>query len=119
MTVFTVRESSGESRPLNIPRSLGPGFFLGLARVLMAHLVHLHAGRLHRETASLALVEQTGLFALSAADKSSADRATLSSTGRGNRLIGTARAHARPNQWQVSCGGCGPHGNCDTRSGTC
>jgi len=105
----------------------------------MAQLLCLHFGRLQREPASLTLVEQTSPLT------QSAEGSVLRSLGRGNpeQVIATAeRAESgasdhtaengpwrsgertmsdqmRATQREVSCGGCGSHGNCDTRSGIC
>ena len=105
----------------------------------MAQLLCLHVGRLQREPASLTLVEQTSPLT------QSAEGSILRSLGRGNpeQVIATAERaesgasdHTAENgpwrsgersvsdqtraiQREVSCGGCGAHGNCDTRSGIC
>ena len=115
----------------------------------MAQLLYLHVGRLQREQASLVeqtspLTQSADGGAIGFA-KRKLDIAILRSLGRGNpeQVIAAAKRaengpgdHTAENgpwrsgkrpvsdqtraiQREVSCGGCGAHGNCDTRSGIC
>ena len=104
------------------------------ARMAANLVLALHAGRLQREPTSLTLVEQSANGpVLHSPGLGNPDRVIASTKQAGSGPNGhtaedagpwssgerTVRDRSRAIQREVSCGGCGAHGNCDTRSGIC